>query len=407
MPARRISASWILPVTGEPIRDGAVLIDSTGLIVAIGPDHQVPRTPDIESDHHPGCIVTPGLVNTHTHLELTGLGPVIAEADFPSWIRMLRARKATRSQAEFERAAETGLRQCWAAGVTTVADTGDTGAAARALATLGGRGIAYQEVFGPHPDQVPESLAALAALVERTRAMSSDRVQIGVSPHAPYTVSEPLYRAVAVWARERGLPIALHLAESAEETELVTGGTGGFAAAWARRDIPVPVAARSPVAYVDRSGVLGPDTLCIHVIRVDAEDIGILKARGVGIAHCPISNAAHGHGTAPLRRFLEAGIRTGLGTDSELSSHPLDLCGEARVAMRLAGLDARSALHLLTLGGAEALGLSGKIGTLAPGRCGDVAVFNGRGSDDPFSAVISSTARATYIEGEPVYRGEG
>ena len=158
---------------------------------------------------------------------------------------------------------------------------------------------------------------------------------------------------------------------------------------------------------MDRSGVLGPDTLCIHVIRVDAEDIRILEARGVGIAHCPISNAAHGHGTAPLRRFLEAGIRTGLGTDSELSSHPLDLCGEARVAMRLAGLDARSALHLLTLGGAEALGLSGKIGTLAPGRCGDVAVFNGRGSDDPFSAVISSTARATYIEGEPVYRGEG
>ena len=136
MPARRISASWILPVTGEPIRDGAVLIDSTGLIVAIGPDHEVPRTPDIKSDHHPGCIVTPGLVNTHTHLELTGLGPVIAEADFPSWIRMLRARKATRSQAEFERAAETGLRQCWAAGVTTVADTGDTGAAARALAEL-------------------------------------------------------------------------------------------------------------------------------------------------------------------------------------------------------------------------------------------------------------------------------
>ena len=135
-------------------------------------------------------MLLPGLINAHTHLELTGLGSQLDEPDFPAWIRRLRALKAERTPEQFLEAAKQGIRDCWAAGVTTVADTGDTGAVARALSELGGRGVAYHEVFGPHPAQVEESMAALKASVAALRPLEvPGRLRIGVSPHAAYTVS--------------------------------------------------------------------------------------------------------------------------------------------------------------------------------------------------------------------------
>lgn len=408
MTARRLSADWLVPVAGEPIRNGALLIDESGRIAQVGPDADVAAPAHVPTECFTGGVIAPGLINTHTHLELTGLGPVIITEDFPSWIRVLRARKAGRTQEEFDRAAEAGVRQMWATGVTTVADTGDTGAAARALDVLGGRGIAYQEVFGPHPGQVGESLAALEALVGRASVHASERVRIGVSPHAPYTVSEALYRTVAGWARARGLPLALHLAESADEAHLVQEGAGRFASAWGARGIPLPGPARSPVSLVDRSGVLGRDTLCIHMIRVDAEDIGVLRARGVSIAHCPLSNAAHGHGSAPLEAFLEAGLRVGLGTDSELSSAPLELRAEACAVMERTGMSPMAVVRLLTLDGADAIGLARQVGSLEARKQGDVVVFDGSEAHDPLTAVLSAhPICATFIGGEPVFRGVG
>lgn len=413
MPARRLAARWLLPMDGPAVERGAVLIDGSGRIVAVGPDAEVPRPAHARAETFDDAVLLPGLINTHTHLELTGLAEV-AEPDFAGWIRGVRARKAERAPGDYLAAARAGLGACHAAGVTTVADTGDSGAVIEALAEAGGSGIAYHEVFGPHPDQAEASFAGLRQRVAELCRFAGGRVRIGVSPHAPYTVSGDLYRRTAGWARESGLPIAVHLAESAAESSLLAEGSGSFASAWAGRGIPLPQPlGLTPVEWLDRHGVLGSDTLCIHVVRVGEGDIATLAARGCAVAHCPCSNRAHGHGDAPLAALLDSGIRVGAGTDSVLSVGALDLLAEARLAAGLARLDAMTALRLCTTDAARALDLAGEIGSLTVGKWGDCAVIRPAGGATaaaPAEQALASAPRdvmLTILGGRDVHRAGG
>lgn len=411
MPACRLSAEWVLPVAGEPIAQAAVLVDPDGRIARVGPELEVPRPEGVPELALPDAAIIPGLVNAHTHLELTGFEGQVEDDDFTVWIRRLRELKACRAPDAYLDAARAGLRDCWAMGVTTIADTGDSGAVIRALHELDGSGVVYQEVFGPHPDQCAASLAALQARVMELDRFTSPRVRLGVSPHAPYTVSGPLYRAVAEWARDEGLPLAVHLAESPAETALMAAAAGPFAEAWRGREIPLPsLPGRSPVAWLGEQGVLGADTLCIHLIQVDEQDIALLARAGVSVAHCPLSNRRHGHGDAPLARLREAGLRVGIGTDSVVSVGRLDLLAEARAARRLGRLGAEATLALATLGGAQVIGLGDEIGSLVPGKWGDLTVIQIGPAATPADAlerVLHSEREdvvATYIGGRQAYR---
>lgn len=411
MRPRRLSAGWVIPMTGAPIRGGAVLIGEDGKLVAIGHDRDVPRPADADASEWPAAAILPGLVNAHTHLELTGFGGQAEEPDFPAWIRRIRALKAERTPADFLAAARAGLAACHAAGVTTVADTGDSGAVIEALAEMGGSGIAYHEVFGPHPDQVRESLGGLQQRVTELRRFTSARVRLGVSPHAPYTVSAELYVAVARFAEREGLPMAVHLAESEAESALLHDATGPFAEAWTLRGIPLPPSpGRSPVVWLDAHGVLGERTLAIHVVQAGPADVARLAERRTAVAHCPRSNRRHGHGMAPLGAFLEAGLRVGVGTDSEASVGALDLLVEARAARALAGLSAEKGLALATREAARALRLEDEVGSLAPGLWGDLAVVGipmAGGPEAAFEAALASSTGdilETVLAGRTVYR---
>jgi 5-methylthioadenosine/S-adenosylhomocysteine deaminase len=357
------------------------------------------------------AVILPGLINTHTHLELTGFAGQVQERDFPAWIRRLRELKTTREPVEYVEAARRGLAACHAGGVTTIADTGDTGAALQVLAESGGSGVAYQEVFGPHPDQAEASLAGLEDRVATLGRWSGDRVRIGVSPHAPYSVSGPLFRAVAAWSRSEHLPLAVHIAESEAEAELVANSSGPFAEALRARGIPLPrPSGLSPVAWLAEHGVLSERTLCIHAVQVDPLDINRLADSGAAVAHCPLSNRAHRHGAAPLEAMLRAGIRVGIGTDSEVSVGPLNMLAEASAARRLARLSADAVIELSTLGGARALGLAAETGSLRPGKWGDCVVIRVSESgmeSSPAELVLASSPtdlRLTCQGGRDVYR---
>lgn len=390
----RIRAGRVHPVTAPPIEDGAVLVDDGGKITAVGPQSRIPHPPGSESFEFRDAVLVPGFVNTHTHLELTHLtGKNGPEQSFPRWIRRVRALKEETPAEQFDAAAEQGLRDCWAQGVTCIADTGDSGAAIRALFRLGGRGIAYHEVFGPDPAQADPSLEGLKKALHELRRFTSFEASLGVSPHAPYTVSAPLYRAVAEYAMRDGLPIAVHLAESKEESAFVLDGEGPFAAAWGDRGIPVEARRMSPVQFLHSLGVLRLGTLCIHTVQLDAQDIATLAASKVGVAHCPLSNRAHGHGTAPLAELRKAGVPVGLGTDSVVSVGALDLWAEARAA----GLEGEEALRMLTFEGARALCMENVVGSLEVGKQGDVAVLSDLATERP--GVL-----ATVLSGRIVYR---
>jgi 5-methylthioadenosine/S-adenosylhomocysteine deaminase len=422
----RLRAGWALPVDAAPIQHAAVLIGADGRIAAVGPDAEIATPAGAELEDLGHAILIPGFVNTHTHLELTGFEAHAPGQDpaFREWILNIRAIKARRSPEEFLEAARRGVRDCWSAGITTIADTGDSGSVIQALAELGGSGICYQEVFGPDPARCSESMTGLEAAVSRLAAFAGGRIRLGVSPHAPYTVSGPLYAAVAAWAGARGLPMAVHVAESREESEFVTHDRGPFAEGWTKRGIPLldheshrpshrPAVPPSPLEWLDSHGVLGPATLCIHAIQLSPADIALLARRDVPVAHCPLSNARHRHGAAPLSALRQAGVRVGLGTDSVASVGRLDCLAEARAARDLGGLSADAAVALATTEGARALGLAGETGSLTPGKWGDVvAVAGGRGAAahrSPAEAVLAAGpqgVRLTVLGGRVVYRRE-
>jgi cytosine/adenosine deaminase-related metal-dependent hydrolase len=265
-------------------------------------------------------------------------------------------------------------------------------------------------VFGPDPAIAGTALADLRVKVEQMRAKETPLVRAGVSPHAPYTVSDELFAATAGYARTANLPIAIHVAESEMEAQLVTDGTGSFADGLRARGIVVERRGRSPIDLLQRLGVLDARPLLIHAVRVDDEDIAAIAAARCAVAHCPVSNAKLGHGVAPLIELLGAGIDVALGSDSVASNNRMDLLDEARAAIlmqraRLKSpevLTASDALHLATLGGAAALGLSDEIGSLEAGKAADIVAFpiGERGPvHEPEAAVVFALGgrRASFV----------
>jgi len=391
----RIRAAQVHPVTAPVIEDGAVLIDDAGRIAAVGPHAHVPSPPKTQTLEFRDAELIPGLVNCHTHLELTHLAGKNSEPDFVRWIREVRTLKDRSTQDEFLASAEAGLRDCWTRGVTCVADTGSTGAVLPTLARLGGRGIAYHEVFGPDPSRAHEYFSEFERQVSVLAQRATRNAVLGVSPHAPYTVSDPLYGLTTRLARRERFPLAVHLAESPAETALVRDGAGPFADALRARGITVPRTGQTPVQHLGQLGVLA-SCLCIHVVQADGDDVLLLKQAGATVAHCPRSNSAHGHGRAPLGALREVGIPVGLGTDSVVSVGDLDLWAEAAAA----GLAGDEALRMLTFEGARALKWEREIGSLETGKWGDLTVLSFPVLHHPQP---SSTAVLTVVGGRVVY----
>ncbi|MBA3854294.1 MAG: hypothetical protein C0503_07750 [Gemmatimonas sp.] len=376
----RWHARWVVPVATPPIADGTVITEGEH-IVWIGERRQAPlggRDEDLGD-----AILTPGLVNAHTHLDLTVLRGFLSDLPFFDWVRTLTRAIATLDDGDLLASASLGIAEGLLGGVTTFADTAPNTAAFDAMRALRVRGVCYREVFGPDSKDASKHLATLADQVAAMRRQETELVRVGVSPHAPYSVSDALYAAVAEFARRERLPVAVHIAEGADESRLVAQGDGDFAGFLQGRGIATPARGSEPLEVIERAGLLQRDTLLIHAVRVSAPAIVRIANAGCGVAHCPASNAKLGHGIAPLLALLRAGVQVGLGTDSMASNDRMDLLEEARLAVlaqRAASgghdaVSAQQAFRLATLGAAEALGLDEAIGSLEVGKQADIAAF--------------------------------
>jgi 5-methylthioadenosine/S-adenosylhomocysteine deaminase len=321
--------------------------------------------------------------------------------------------------------AASGAAEALRAGVTCVGDASDAGAVVmRALRDAGLRGVVFKEAFGPDARGAGERFEKARGDIDALRPSETPLVTLGLSPHAPYTVSPALLEKFARYAAAERLPLMMHAAESAAEELLMREGRGPFAEGFAARGIEFAAPRDSTVRHLAATGILGARPLLAHCIRVDEEDIRLLAAHGARVAHCPKSNAKLGHGRAPLAALLRAGVAVGLGSDSVASNNTCDLLEEARFAVlasRAAGdtveggrmLGATDALRLATLGGAEALGLAGQTGALAAGLAADLVAVRLDGPHqrpvyDPAAALVfASSARdvaLTVVAGRELYR---
>lgn len=373
-------ADWVLPVTTAPIQDGAVAVEGTK-IVFVGSRS---AAPDGEVVQLGAAILLPGLVNTHTHLELTAMRGYLECLEFPAWIDKLRsARNSILVDEALLHSSLVGVAEGIEAGVTTYADTSSSGESMNAMLHLKVRGVMYQETFGPDPKHCAPAIEDLTKRLDHFEPKQTDLVKLGVSPHAPYTVSDELYQASVKLAESRDLPVAMHISEGLEEGCYVRFASGGFADRHRERGMSVRSRGESPIEMLYNLGVLSDRTLLIHAVQADATEIDIVARQNCSLAHCPVSNAKLGHGIAPIIEFLDAGVSVGFGSDSVASNNKMDLLEEARVAILFQNARLKSplamtpqrALELLTIDGAKALGLSDRIGSLETGKDADLVAF--------------------------------
>jgi cytosine/adenosine deaminase-related metal-dependent hydrolase len=404
-----LSADWVVPVEGPPISDGAVAISDDGVIAAVGARR------DLGSDeHHAESVILPGFVDAHTHLEYdvyAGFGDGLGFAD---WIGLHIKRKQQIEFEEMEAIARLGAFNCLRSGITTVGDCSFSGASASACEDVGLRGTIYLEVFGTGKSPIEERFEPMR---ERISAALSEDVELGISPHAPYTCNVDLYRASV----ELGLPVATHLAESDDETAYLRAGSG----AWETfSNMLVSPPGTTGIRALADAGVLSSSIVAAHCVKADPEEIEILAAHDVAVAHCPRSNGILGCGVAPLTALREAGVRVCIATDSPASTPSVDMFEEMRAAIvgararegRPDALTAADALELATLGGARALGLDASRGSIAPGKQADLTVLSLADTtfipwEDPVTgAVLGGSPQrvvATLVSGQPRYEKGG
>ena len=334
------SARWVVPVSAAPIENGAVAV-AGDLIAGIGTQSElIGRFPEFKSESLGEAIILPGLINAHTHLELTAMRGYLEaeERDFFAWLRKLTiARFERMTPDDIYVSAAWGASEAVRAGITHVDDASNAALMSmRALQDVGLRGVVYQESFGPDPRLVAENFEKLKSKLDEMKSIETALVRAGVSPHAPYTVCGPQLELIADLAKSQGWPLMMHAAESEAEEQFVREGCGVFAEGLTQRRIEWRAPGLSTIQYLKQVGILDTRPLLAHCIRVDDEDVETLRSHHAKVAHCPKSNAKLGHGRAPFAKFVAAGVAVGLGSDSVASNNTCDILEEARFATLLA-----------------------------------------------------------------------
>ncbi len=414
-----LTARLVLPISGPPLPNGGLVIQD-GLIRAIG------QTPALRRDF-PGepyeslgdAVLLPGLVNAHTHLELTGLqGRLPLGRSFSEWLLALLSLRPELDRAFYAASSREGAAASLRSGVTCVADITASGASLASLKALGLRGIVYHEVLGPHPEQAGERLgSAETALCALQAEATGSLLSVGLSPHAPYSMSEALLERCADLLRRTQLRATMHLAESSDEVTYIGLGLGPLATdllpAVGRHAPSHRVCGESPTALLARVGLLSEQMLAAHAVQVGSSDLELLKEHAVALALCPRSNHHLRVGSAPLPRYLAARLRVGLGTDSLASNETLSLWDEMRFALTAYGetVTPKQLLTMATLGGAAALGMADEIGSLEPGKRADIigVGLDRLDDDDPYGSMLRHASEKsvilTMVDGKILHRG--
>ncbi len=406
------AASWLINPDKPPIAGGAILVRD-GLIVEVGTLSELRSSHTAPAIEYPDSSIIPGFVNAHTHLELTHFPSWRLRSDvgshprrFTDW--MIQLIKVIRGLTvdDFSHSAHEGMRMCLESGTTSIGEilTRPFLLPVYKESLLSGR--LYFEVFGQSKPRFDEMLdtAVSAAITAETRLMAT-----GLSPHTPYTIGEEHLPGIRNIAATYSLPLAIHVSESAAESDFVFDSSGPLATdfypfvGW-ERYLKAPRHCSS-TELLDRHGLLTPSTLAVHCVHVTMADARILKERGASIALCPRSNERLDVGSAPVALFKKLGIPLALGTDSLASNDSLSLWDEMRFALDLFSKDISPAdlFRMVTVGGAAATGISERCGSLEAGKRADFQVVSNIGGGESGlleRLVHCGVVQEVYVGGE-------
>ncbi|HEX6960537.1 MAG TPA: amidohydrolase family protein, partial [Lacipirellula sp.] len=372
-----------------PIEGGYVTVVD-GRIAEVGP-----KPPDAGRVEDLGdAILLPGLVNAHTHLEFSDLERPLGKPgmSLPEWIRLVIGDRK-RGDRDAAAAIAAGLKESLNGGVTTIGEIATSPATHYAGAEQRPAMLQFQEAIGFSGGRVESVFGDVRQRLEAATAPK------GLSPHAPYSVHPALLERIVSLARGGGVPVAMHLAESREELQLLDSGDGPFRELLQERSMwdakAIPTGSR-PLDYL-RILLDAPRALVIHGNYLAADEIEFIAQRRqqMSVVFCPRTHEYFGHSPYPLNVLLAAGARVALGTDSRASNPDLNLLAELRhAAMRMPNVGPEQWLRIATLNGAEALGLANDAGSLTPGkRANIIALPCNAGSNAPYASLLDEAVR--------------
>jgi cytosine/adenosine deaminase-related metal-dependent hydrolase len=408
------TAPVVVPLAGDPIREGAVGVDG-GRIAYVGPADGAPEAD--ETTAFTG-VMTPGLVNAHTHLCYTSFADMYGnEKEFFEWIQEFARRNPETADEAWKSSVQEGIDESLRHGVTAVADVVTPAAGFAPLLASDLAGVAYWEACFIDDAAWEVRRNGWREVVTDTRAVNNSDVAVGISPHTLYTLGTNVGKGLAELARTLDIRLHPHLAETMHEDMFVRRGSGPFAFMNRRAGLALELAdggaGHSPAAQMDKVGWLGADSHVAHGVHLDKTDRELLRAKGTAVALCARSNARLEAGEPPVAALRAEGNTVAIGTDSRASAPDLDVAAEWPVLRKIAlgqgdggeGLN-EWLVRAATQGGAKALGRD-DVGVLKEGARADLAVFDVDTDGDPYAALVTGAAgncTATVLRGRPTKR---
>lgn len=423
-----ICAQYILPVTSEPLRNGAVLVRD-GVIRDIGDTDMLRlRYPEEEVLDYGVSAVMPGLVDLHTRMENSVMRGLLSDVPYATWLMALAEKAGSMEMADWFDSAILGGLDALSSGITTVADITSTGAACTAAQKLGLRAVIYREVGAMDKMRVDYAMHSAESDIYKWRQDANpDLVTIGVAPSSIYANHPQVFQRASQLATKENLPLALRLAGTREEYNFVEYGSSMFAVdtmdAEARGYVEIPPwlpFGVTPVRYaLNWAAFDAPNVMVVYAVHVNDEDINKMREHDVSICMCPRSNAMLGMGMPPMSEYLKSGFRMGLGTDSPAATDSTDMFSEMRIGLLMNRardtrnfLDSSTMLELATIGGARALKMDDRIGSLEVGKQADILAVDLSGTNqsielNPVSALVNSCSTSdvlmTMVAGKVLY----
>jgi 5-methylthioadenosine/S-adenosylhomocysteine deaminase len=420
-----LTARYVLPIATPHIEYGAVLVRDDKIVEIGDLKHLQALHPDEPVRDFGLAALMPGFIDLHTHLEYTAMRGLVDDLPYSEWKLQLMQKERLFSSQDWDDSACLGAMEALQSGITTVADITETGSSGMAAQASGLRAIIYREVSTMDKHKVADVMKRATEDIAAWRQTSdADRITIGIAPHAPYSCHPELFKRVSDYAMD-GTMVAIHLAGSVEEFQFVKYGSSMLATdvresydseapAW----LPTGV---SPVRYVLQWGLFDvPNIMAVHCTQVLDDDIEVLAEKDVSVAHCPRCEAKLAMGVAPVEKFLRAGIRVGLGTDSPAASNSMDVFEEMRIGLLVQRatlgedrfMSSRQFVKMATLDAARVLGLDHKLGSLEPGKQADIIAVDLSKSHQipthyPYSTLVHTANQenilATMVAGTFLY----